>query len=247
MSGFVRFAESPGTLSYVQSNLNQLKVLIFQRLRSHLTVSEAQKLEDKIELKIYSLSLEFKSQKNISESPEWQELLNDYQEEAANYREVLYQKKMSEEQHEIDLQKVSDLLSIEPYQFEHLCASLMQKLGYTKVQVTPRSNDKGIDIIGEKFGMKVVAQCKRYKNSVGSPDMQMFIGAMHNAGAHVGLYFTTGTFTREAEAMARVNGVTLFGKELFAKHLSLIDDCSTPAPAQNKLWDDDLDDLPADF
>ena len=229
----------------LQYNLNQLKVLVFQRFRTHLSSTEAQKIEDKIEMRIYSLSLDFKIQTGQSESKEFKSLYEEFQEEVANYREVLYQKKVSEEQHLVEIQRVSDLLSIEPYQFEYLCSTLMEKLDYVKVIVTPRTNDKGIDIMAEKDGKKVVAQCKRYKNSVGSPDMQMFIGAMHNAGAEQGVYFTTGTFTREAETMAKSNGIILFGKDQLAKYLSLVDDCETsPHPIQSTIWDDGLEDLP---
>jgi len=220
-------AGAQGGASIIQRNfaynLNQLKVLIFQRINSRLTSSEIIKLEDKIETKIYSLGLDFDNQKNYGECNVDEEF-KDYQKTTIEYREALTEKRRVEGLSDHDLHRVSDLLRINPYDFENLCSSIMKDLGYSNIIVTPRSNDKGIDIIGEINGEKVVAQCKRYKNSVGSPDMQMFIGAMHNANAASGIYFTTASFSKEAETMARSNSIILFGKEKIAEHLSLFDD-----------------------
>ena len=102
----------------------------------------------------------------------------------------------------------------------------MAKQGYEKVKVTRQSNDKGIDIICEKDGLLYVAQCKRYAATVGSPDMQKFIGAMQNARADRGVFITTSTFTREASIMANENNVELVDKYKLAEWLSLTDDYS---------------------
>ena len=223
----------------LQDNVNQLKILIFQRLQTHLTSSEVQKLEDKIETRIFSLNLSFDTL-SIKEKTEYSTLYDSFQEEVINYRAVLYQKKISEANYSRQLQKVSELLNIEPYEFEHICSNLMRQMGYEKVLVTPRSNDKGIDIVGEKNGIKAVAQCKRYRNTVGSPDMQLFIGAMHNANAEEGIYFTTGAFTREAEVMAKSNNIILIDRTELSKLLSLFDDLNTMEEQQSTLWEDDL-------
>lgn len=225
--------------------INTLKTDIFQRFNSRITHSDAEKLEDKIETDIYSLSLSFSDKNHIS-TDEWKSLKEDYDEVVANYREVLFQKKQAERGDEIKLKKTSELLNINPYDFEVLCSDIMRVVGYENVVVTPRSNDKGIDIIAEINGERVVAQCKRYKDSVGSPDMQMFIGAMRNAKATGGVYFTTGYFSKEAEQMAAANNLVLYDRKRLAKVLSLVDDIIPQRRVQTEhptLWED-TDDLP---
>lgn len=219
------------------NSLHYLKTMIFQRLNTHISPSEAQRLEDKIEMQIYSVNLRF--EEAIKQGNEViDSFYTDFQDSVANYREVLYQKKFVEQQHEVRVERVSELLNINPYDFEYLCSTIMERMGYTNIKVTPRSNDKGIDIIGEMNGEMTVAQCKRHKSSVGSPEMQMFIGAMHNAKATKGIYFSTGSFTYEAEKMARTNDIILFGKEQFIARLALVEDFRTDTITQTKLWDD---------
>ena len=218
-------------------SINQLKVLIFQRLNSRLSSNEIIKLEDKIETKIYAIGLDFGSRSAYDECRAIDDLYNDFQTTETEYREALMDRREQEGSREVRLLRVTELLNINPYDFEILCSRIMKELGYSKISVTPRSNDKGVDIIGEMNGERVVAQCKRYKNSVSSPDMQMFIGAMHNANATMGIYFTTATFTREAESMAKANNVILFGKEKLTNHLSLIDDYTGSNEFQSTLWE----------
>jgi HJR/Mrr/RecB family endonuclease len=224
-----------------QQGLNQLKLLIFKRLSSHLSTSDTQRLEDQIEAQIYYLNLEYET---YIESGSEQEdcLYSDFQEEVSSYKDTIFHKKFVEEQRELHLQKVSELLTIDPYDFEYLCSTIMKSMGYYNVHVTPRSNDKGVDITGYINGEMTVAQCKRYRNSVGSPEMQMFIGAIHNAKAKKGIYFTTGVFTKEAIAMAYSNNIILYGREQLMNNLSLIDDYKQETETQSTLWEEN--DLP---
>ena len=225
----------------VFSTLVNLKTSFYRRLNTHLSHSQAQELEERIDTEIYSLHLRLEGliQQGIEGMRPYYE---SFKKEVANYREVLFQKKFAEETHEVRVRRVSELLNINPYDFEFLCSTIMERMGYSNIKVTPRSNDKGIDIIGDLNGERTVAQCKRYKSSVGSPEMQMFIGAMHNAQAEKGIYFTTGSFTYEAEKMARANNIMLFGKEQFIEKLSLIDDFKAANITQASLWNEE--DLP---
>lgn len=79
---------------------------------------------------------------------------------------------------------------------------LFKALGYSKVTLTPSSNDKGVDVLAEYQGIKVAIQCKKYKGLVGSPQIQTFLGAMRHAEAQKGFFITTSVFSIEAEKMA---------------------------------------------
>ena len=62
--------------------------------------------------------------------------------------------------------------TIEPSAFERLCQRMLRESGFTRVEVTGKSGDGGIDGAGvlrvNLISFQVLFQCKRYKGSVGS-------------------------------------------------------------------------------
>ena len=201
--------------------LKTLKVRIYKRLNNTLLSTEAKSLEEKIETSIYSLGLDLESAYTDSS---YSDLAEDFRNTVNDYRRDLEVKSIREEEQEIGLTKVSELVSIDPFKFEHICAAILEKQGFNNIRVTQKTNDKGVDIVATKFGQKYVVQCKRYKNTVGSPEMQTFVGAMKNSGAERGLFMTTGTFTREAELMAMANSIELIDRTRLSTLLNLVDD-----------------------
>ena len=222
--------------------LNLYKTLIFQRFNTRLTSDEIREIENKIGEQ-HSIVQKYFHDDEWKNSPELQKLNNELKEQAAYFREMYNEKYKADKERLIRIMQVTDILNLSPDEFERFCGEVMTKMGYYDVMVTPHSNDKGIDVFGKKDGKLVVAQCKRYRDSVGTPDIQRFIGAMHTSGAERGIFFTTASFTSEAANMATSSGITLFDKTAFANMLSLhrhLDvQKDTPQPS---LWDDD--DLP---
>ena len=98
---------------------------------------------------------------------------------------------------------------VSPDAFERLCQLILRESGFTKVEVTGRSGDGGIDGAGvlrvNLISFHVRFQCKRYAGSVGAPEIRDFRGAMVGR-ADKGLFITTGAFTREAEREAVRDG-----------------------------------------
>ena len=98
---------------------------------------------------------------------------------------------------------------VSPGAFERLCQLILRESGFTKVEVTGRSGDGGIDGAGvlrvNLISFHVRFQCKRYAGSVGAPEIRDFRGAMVGR-ADKGLFITTGAFTREAEREAVRDG-----------------------------------------
>ncbi len=207
----------------IWDNYKQLKINIFKRLNNELTQNAAQKLEEDIEEKIYSLNLDLTWNADFDTQQD-KSILDALQREVEDYREALFEKKKAENKRTIRLKNASELLNISPFDFEFLCAKILENRGYDKIQQTPRSHDYGIDIKAESKGKIVVAQCKRYQSKVGSPDMQRFIGAVHNACADIGVFFTTDFFTKEAEEMAAANNIVLVNREQIIRDLSLLND-----------------------
>lgn len=107
--------------------------------------------------------------------------------------------------------KLTNLLQtkLSPKQFERLTQRLLRESGFTEVEVTGASGDGGVDGYGIlRIGLlsfKVIFQCKRYRNSVGSGEIRDFRGAMQGR-ADKGLFVTTGTFTKSAKDEATRDG-----------------------------------------
>lgn len=97
---------------------------------------------------------------------------------------------------------VGHLLAVDPYRFEQVVVDLLYAMGYggsraEAAQVTKKSGDEGIDgVINEdRLGLDVIyVQAKRWKNTVGRPEIQSFVGALAGKQAHKGVFITTSSF-----------------------------------------------------
>ncbi len=101
------------------------------------------------------------------------------------------------------------LKAMEPEAFERLCQRVLRESGFTKVEVTNRGADGGIDGQGvlrvNLLSFQVIFQAKRWQGSVGSSVVRDFRGAMVGR-ADKGLIITTGRFTAEATKEAVRDG-----------------------------------------
>ncbi|MEI2656425.1 MAG: restriction endonuclease [Nitrosomonas sp.] len=93
-----------------------------------------------------------------------------------------------------------------PAFFENLVVELLLKMGYGRNRIEAgkaigKSGDEGIDgIISEdRLGLEAIyIQAKRWAGSVGRPEIQKFVGALHGKKARKGVFLTTGTFSQDA-------------------------------------------------
>lgn len=93
-----------------------------------------------------------------------------------------------------------------PAFFESLVVKLLLKMGYGRNRVEAgkaigKSGDEGIDgIISEdRLGLEAIyIQAKRWSGTVGRPEIQKFVGALHGKRAKKGVFITTGAFSLEA-------------------------------------------------
>lgn len=106
---------------------------------------------------------------------------------------------------------LEQLLQVNPYRFERIVLDLLFAMGYggsreEAAEVTKRSGDEGIDgVINEdRLGLdNIYVQAKRWRSSVGRPDVQGFVGALAGRQAHKGVFITTSSFTADAVQFAR--------------------------------------------
>ncbi|HRI63488.1 MAG TPA: restriction endonuclease [Polyangium sp.] len=121
------------------------------------------------------------------------------------------------------------LQRLTPEGFERLCQQLLRESDFQEVTVTGRTGDGGIDGIGilqvnPLVSFKVIFQCKRYKGTVGAPQVRDFRGAMMGR-ADKGIILTTGTFSAEARKEAIRDGVPPIELVDGEKLVSLMEHC----------------------
>ncbi|MEI3442220.1 MAG: restriction endonuclease [Bacteroides uniformis] len=191
----------------LKRRINEINVDIYSYINNILSTSDRVKLENKISNEIYSIKLEIngKEQKPFSDIKCDLIVMEDKFKIAYDKKNEIYKKRMSLNK------KIDELLELTPREFEEYVGTLYKKIGFYS-EVTQYSNDKGVDVILFKDSAKYVIQCKRYRGTVGSPDIQKFIGAIEHAKADKGIFVTTGVFSSEAEKMAYEHPIELVDK-----------------------------------
>lgn len=119
-----------------------------------------------------------------------------------------------------DIDSKPNLMDLNPFEFETLCANLFSKLGL-ETKLTRSSRDGGVDAVAYDarpvLGGKVVIQAKRYKNTVGVSAVRDLYGTMLNEGANKGILVTTSGYGPDAFEFAKDKPIELIdgGQLLF--------------------------------
>jgi restriction system protein len=125
------------------------------------------------------------------------------------------------------------LLEMDPYEFQRLVASLLAAMSYHVAWIAPPGKDDGIDIIAysDPLGTRpprIKVQVKRHEKPVPVGDVSAFMGNLGNE--EVGIFVSSGNFTKDAEAKVRVDKqhrVTLVGLDtlvrLWVQHYDKLD------------------------
>ena len=98
------------------------------------------------------------------------------------------------------------LRGMNPYDFQDLVAALLRAMGYHVSWVSPPGKDGGIDILAlmDPLGTRlprIKVQVKRQQNSVYVEGLRSFLALLGDDD--VGLFVSTGGFTKDAEQEAR--------------------------------------------
>ena len=108
---------------------------------------------------------------------------------------------------------ISIIKEMNPYSFEEFTKLILRYMGFEKVTVTQKSNDKGLDGFGifkinGLITYKVAFQCKRYNNTpISSSEIRDFRGSLSYEYDR-GLFITTSTFSPAAKEEANSTGKT---------------------------------------
>ena len=113
---------------------------------------------------------------------------------------------------QIEQDVLAKVKSCSPEFFERLVVKLLTAMGYggslaDAGKAIGKSGDGGVDgvIKEDKLGLEqIYIQAKRWDSaSVGRPEIQKFVGALHGKRARKGIFLTTSFFTKDAEEYAK--------------------------------------------
>ncbi|MDB4775710.1 restriction endonuclease [bacterium] len=90
--------------------------------------------------------------------------------------------------------------SMDPFIFEHLVKALLEAMDYEDVEVTSKSGDGGVDVIGSiQLGItevREVVQVKRHQKNIQRSTLDALRGSLHRFGAVRGTIITNGDFAK---------------------------------------------------
>lgn len=177
--------------------------------RAHFQITERgkdvlQDPPDEISIKFlsqYPEFQEFRSRSSKSTESESDEESSDTPEETLESAYLTIRKNLASE-------VLGRVKSCTPRFFEHLVVDLLLNMGYGRAgggtgERVGQAGDEGIDgIISEdRLGLEMVyLQAKRWEGTVGRPEIQKFVGALHGKRARKGVFITTGSFSADAAA-----------------------------------------------
>lgn len=113
----------------------------------------------------------------------------------------------------------AELLTVdlmEGHDFEHWCANLLLKTGFSSADVTPGSGDQGVDIVAVKEGVRYAVQCKCYSSDLGNKPIQEVYAGKEMYNCQVGVVMTNRHFTNGAKELAGRTRVLLWDREVLA-------------------------------
>jgi restriction system protein len=110
----------------------------------------------------------------------------------------------------VEIELLEALATVSPSFFEVIVLDLLHHMGYgasrADIHRVGGSGDGGIDgvISLDKLGLeKVYVQAKRWKGTVGRPEVQAFYGALAGQRANKGVFITTSSYTAQAIEFAK--------------------------------------------
>ncbi|MDA3788284.1 MAG: restriction endonuclease [Desulfobacula sp.] len=203
-------------VAWAKSYLIQAKVLESPR-RAYFKITERGKelhlqSHEKITVKIlnqYPEFVEFHSPKSNSTpdpKPHHQDI------DVIETPEEILQKAYHSIRNDLEVELLDNIKTNTPDFFERLVVDFMVAMGYggsrrDAGKSVGRSGDEGIDgiIKEDRLGLDVIyLQAKRWEGTVGRPEIQKFVGALHGKRAKKGVFITTGKFSQEATDYVKI-------------------------------------------
>ena len=104
------------------------------------------------------------------------------------------------------------LKDMDPFAFEHLIKRLLEEMDYQNVDVTTRSGDGGVDVVGDiELGItsvREVVQVKRHRRPIQRKDLDALRGSLYRFNAVRGTIVTSSRFARGTQEAAFATDTT---------------------------------------
>lgn len=125
---------------------------------------------------------------------------------------------------ELDKVTIYDVDRFDGFAFEDFVKKLLERNGFTDVEVTKKSGDQGGDIIASKDEQKFIIQAKRYSidRKVSNDAVQEVKSAIAYYECDFGAVITNSFFTPSAKELASVNNIILWDRIEVSKFLEFL-------------------------
>lgn len=178
---------------------------LFRLKHNRLTRAERPRLENLVENAIFKCDRFLKLYSETASEADLAEYMQIREEMAEHRRLALLQRNLAQGIR----QKLEQLENLSPEEFEDFIGEVFEALGYV-VERTGGSGDNGADLKMSRGPAQFVVQCKYFrKGLVGSPDVQKFLGTIHQTGSQKGFFVTTSSFSLSAEKFAASQPIEL--------------------------------------
>lgn len=95
-------------------------------------------------------------------------------------------------------------------EFEQYVKEILKRNGFQSLELTKRSGDYGVDILGKYRGKSYAIQCKKYAKPVGVAAVQQAYSGCQYYECDIAVVVTNHHFTTQALALANTNQVELW-------------------------------------
>lgn len=120
--------------------------------------------------------------------------------------------------------RIEEVDQMDGFEFEQYVADLLRKIGFTKVELTKKTGDGGVDILAINFqGEKTAIQCKRLNSKVGFGAIQeIFMGKKRNKCKNA-MVITNSYFTKPAYEAATDERIELWDRNRLLEEMRKVE------------------------
>lgn len=137
--------------------------------------------------------------------------------EQQRYLAKSYKKRVDTSVFRRNLTSLEDLYGLTPVEFEQWVKRNVFEYEGWDVSETSLTADGGIDLVLVRDGEHSIAQCKRFRKTVGEPLLRDFYGTMMSEGVSKGYFVTTGLFSLPAMRFAEDKPIELIDRRILAQ------------------------------
>lgn len=137
-----------------------------------------------------------------------------------------------------------DSMSANGWEFEEYCAKLLLHNGFINAEVTPKSNDYGVDVVATNSdGVRYAVQCKCYSSKLGNAPIQEVAAGKKYYKCQVGVVMTNNYFTDNAINLAENNGILLWDRDKLKSMIAIYVGTTPSKPNAYKINEENSDPL----